>query len=323
METLLSQLPDSRALNAALTAILRRQDRARGQLTILEREPNIYTSSFPSERVVCRFEDGSELQLFCKYGVDYNESGHGTRGGVPYEAEVYRHVLQPLSTTTPIFYGSHTEVATGETWLFLKYTNGMRLPKVPGLSWLSTAARWIGQFHAVNQARLQDESLSMLKRYDADYYAGWLRRTSLFAGPLHQKFPWLEVLCDKEDEIVSALLVLPPTVIHGEYTPHNVLIHNGAMCPVDWESAAVGVGELDLVTLTDKWPAEIVQACELEYQRARYPAGAPADFTQLLALIRLLLHFRWLGDRSDWTADEDRRWRFDELRAAGEQLGFI
>jgi thiamine kinase-like enzyme len=102
-----------------------------------------------------------------------------------------------------------------------------------------------------------------------------------------------------------------------------VLVRGGQVYPVDWESAAIAAGEIDLASLTEKWPADIVRQLERDYQQARWPAGAPASFAQTLAAARLYLHLRWLGDRPSWTSGERESWRFDHLRSAGEQLGLI
>ena len=40
--------------------------------TILDRQPNTYTSTFPSEIVRCRSAMGRELRFFCKYGGDHS-----------------------------------------------------------------------------------------------------------------------------------------------------------------------------------------------------------------------------------------------------------
>jgi len=112
------------------------------------------------------------------------------------------------------------------------------------------------------------------------------------------------------------------TIIHGEYYPKNVLYRDGIIYPVDWESAAIAAGEIDLACLTDRWPADTVRECERAYQQSRWPDGAPAAFAQRLAAARLYIHLRWLGDRPEWTTRQ-QYWRFDHLRSVGEQLGLI
>jgi hypothetical protein len=321
MQTSHSHFPDLQTLTLGLTCVFRREGSPGGPVTVLHREPAIYLSSSPSEVVRCRCGQGSELVLFCKYAAGRRRHAHGHRGGVAYEAEVYRLVLQPLPALTPRFYGTHTD-ATGETWLVLEYlAHSERVSTDPAA--MGLAAGWLGQFHAANEARLAGCALSFLSTYDAEYYRGWARRTSRFAGPLHSRFGWLAPLCERFEEAGASLLAPPPTVIHGEYTVHNVLVRGGRIYPVDWEATAIAIGEIDLATLTDRWPAAIVQECEREYRAARWPEGAPPDFERRLDLARLYVQFRWLGERPAWTTDEQRLWRFEAARCAGERLGLI
>ena len=121
-----------------------------------------------------------------------------------------------------------------------------------------------------------------------------------------------------------ALLLAPPvTIIHGEFYQKNVLLRDGTIYPVDWQSAAIASGEIDLAALVERWPAAIARACEDAYQRARWPDGAPTDFLRRLDAARVYLQFRWLGDRPEWTTDEACHWRFEPLRLTAMRLGLI
>jgi aminoglycoside phosphotransferase (APT) family kinase protein len=220
----------------------------------------------------------------------------------------------------PTFYGAHTDTATGETWLILEYLD--KSVRVSSAA-MSQAAGWIGRFHAANEVRLSNSSMPFLNAYDAGYYRGWVRRTERFAAPLYCRFPWLAPLCERCEEVVAPLLAPPPTIIHSEYYPQNILLCDGIIRPVDWESAALAAGEIDLASLTEDWPTKIVQECELEYQRARWPAGAPADFERTLGAAQLYWSFRWLGDRPGWTTHESNLRRFERLRSVGERLQLI
>jgi hypothetical protein len=314
-----SQLPNLQSLTVGLTSVLR------SQVTILDRQPNIFTSTFPSEIVACRVDGVSKLLLLCKYAPGgHRDNVYGHRGGVTYEAAIYRHVLKPSQASTPTFYGIYSDMSTDDSWLVLQYLdNSVRIDKTPEPTAMSLAAGWIGQFHSANEEHFSLAPMSFLNRYNAEYYLGWARRTSLFAGHWHQRFPWLATLCECFEELVALLLTAPPVLIHGEYYPKNILFRTGVVYPVDWESATIAAGEIDLASLTEGWPAEIVRQCQLEYQRARWPVGSPADFERTLAAARLYLHFRWLGDRPEWTAPDSHLWRFEELRSAGAQLGVI
>ncbi len=315
-----SRLPNLQTLTAGLTSVLR------SQVIILDRRPNTYMSTFPSEIVRCRVGGGSELQLFCKYAAGgHPHSVYGHRGGVMYEAAVYRHLLQPSQASTAKFYGTYMDNPTGDSWLVLEYLDkSLRLSKVTEVpAPTSVAARWIGHFHRTSEERLSAIPVPFLIGYDAEYYLGWVRRTSLFAGHLHQRFPWLGTLCERSEELIAPLLTSPLTVIHGEYYGSNILFRSGTVHPVDWESAAVAAGEIDLAALTDQWSAETARECELEYRRARWPEGSPDDFERRLYAARLYLCFRWLGDRQEWTTHPGYLFRFDQLRSAGERLGLI
>ena len=68
---------------------------------------------------------------------------------------------------------------------------------------------------------------------------------------------------------------------------------------MDWESAAIGAGEIDLASLTDGWPTEIAESCEREYAAARWPQGPPPEFAERLALAKLYWGLRWLGNTPD------------------------
>jgi hypothetical protein len=315
-----SRLPNLQSLTVGLTSVLRRQ------VTILDRQPNIFTSTFPSEIVTCRVDEGSKLLLLCKYAAGgHRDNVYGHRGGVAYEAAVYRHLLQPSQASTPTFYGMYSDVSTGDSWLVLEYLDkSLRLPKVTGVPVpIGLAARWIGQFHRVSEEHLSYVPRPFLIRYDAEYYRGWVRRTLLFAGHLHQGLPWLRTLCGRFEDVVALLRASSPTVIHGEYYPMNILVDGGTVYPVDWESAAIAAGEIDLAALTANWGAEIGRQCELEYQRARWPAGSPGNFEQRLCAARIYLCFRWLGDRPNWTSHPSYRHWFEQLRSLGERLGLI
>src|SRR5258708_5767393 len=317
------QFPSSDALATVLNSIFAGHG-SYGPVAISDRTPNVFESSFPSEVVTCQFDDQPTLRLLCKYGTGCAESWHRHRGGVRYEAQVYRQVLKSSKVSTAAFHGDYADSTTGRRWLIIEYLDhSRRVHKIPGTTSMALAARWIGQFHADNDVRLRDTARSFLNTYDAEYYLSCAHRTSQFAGDLHQQFPWLQSLCARFEEVIP--LLLPPmlTVIHGEYTPHNILYREGIIYPVDWESAALAVGEIDLAVLTDGWSAETMRECEFEYQKARWPEGPPTIFKQRLRVAHLYTQFRWLSEEPERTTHPEYLWRFDHLRAAGEQLGLI
>src|SRR5260221_10373477 len=107
MQTPLSLLPDARTLTLRLASALNANGSPR--LRIWERKRPRYRSTFPSEVVTCRFAGGKPRRLFCKYEAGREHNSHGHRGGLAYEAEIYRRVLSPLKTLRPEFIGADTD----------------------------------------------------------------------------------------------------------------------------------------------------------------------------------------------------------------------
>jgi hypothetical protein len=314
--------PDRDGLTAALAWVVGRNGYARGPLAAVRREPTPYVTTFPCEIVTCRFEDGARLRLFCKYAAKDGKCSHGQRGGVGYEGQVYRRILKPARLSTPAFYGLYLDRKMGGTWLILEYlNNSLRVGKIPGLRAVKLAARWIGEFHAVNKSRAAVGSLRFLMAYDVAYYRGWSRRASRLARQLGLDFPWLQALCTRLEDEITALAALPQTVIHGEYYPHNVMFQAGVVRPVDWETAAIAPGEIDLATFTEGWPRKVSRELEMEYQQARWPGGPPTDFQRHLDLARVYMQLRWLGDDDPkWTGNKTR-WK--RLYATSKRLQLI
>lgn len=129
----------------------------------------------------------------------------------------------------------------------------------------------------------------------AAYFTGWAERTLRQARWRAWDAPWLPALVEHFRRGVAATFDAPLTVVHGEYYPKNILYADGQIRPVDWKSAAIAVGEVDLASLTEGWPEELVAQCERAYVQARWAEGAPSGFALRLCLARMYFHFRWLG----------------------------
>ncbi len=332
LQTPRTLLPDVETLSACLTTAFDDHDSCGGEVRILDRKqlPRMMSTS-PNEVVTCQWANDSNSRVFIKYGAGQSHYSFGHRGGVAYEAEVYRRLLQPLPDFRPKCLGAPADPNSGKTWLILQYVSNAVL--VSDLYKRATrqqramaeSARWIGKFHATHEARVHEPEFSFVKGYDAEYYRGWWRRTFEFAHPLRRRFTWLNKLREAGDEWFKPLLALRPTLIHGEFYAKTILIRNRSLFVVDWESAAKAAGEIDLAALTEgkNWPVKIVRQCVREYLRSRWPDGAPAGFARTLDAARIYLHFRWLGERPDWTVREKSLWRYDHLRAAAERLGLL
>ena len=308
-----SLLPDDDTLERGLAAVF-------GASTRCERVAHIFASTFPAEILRCTFADGRSAELLCKYSAGKRSDSGGHRGGVAYEAMVYRSLLDPLCLSTARYFGEHTEPGRGDHWLFVEYLGtAVRTDEAPDPEVaLLAAARWAGEFHA-RATPVAEASVPRLSEYTAGYYAHWARRTREFGAARAGEFPWLAHVCLRFEEIAGSFAA-PDAVIHGEYTPHNVLVDDGVIRPIDWESAARALGEIDVAGLLEGWPDDIASACVAEYRRVRWPGGAPLNAGDRLDFARVYWALRWLGHSPRWR-EKKLAPRMAQLRVSAERLG--
>ncbi len=311
-------MPSTSALEDGLQVLFAKSTRD-DRVAVVARSSNVYSSTAPSEIVQCRLSDGRVLKLLCKYSAPHANSFGHRRGG-PYEAMIYRRILQPLSASAPALHGVRVDPTTESTWLVLEYVDGFSR----GMSRDSMllAAAWAAAFHVAAEA-LRPYPADLIV-YDRAYYRGWAARTKRFAAWAAKRWPWLHTVCARFAEHGPDLLGARPTVIHGEYYPHNVLSrHHCEIHPVDWESAALAAGEIDLASLTEGWPLSYASRCESLYRQVRWPDGAPYDFRRALAAARVYLALRWLGESPAQTRSSLSRPYFKQLHRYGEELGWL
>jgi Phosphotransferase enzyme family len=275
------------------------------------------TGTFPKEVVRVRTEPGaSPASLFMKYENGFHREHLRDRGGVPYEARVYRDVLGPAGFARDVFLGA-AEGADGRVWLVLAYLeDGVRIMKVPDGRAMVEAAGWVGRLHRAFEGR-DDGTLDSpwLLRYDAVRLRSWATLAASAVRRARKRDSSVEGLIARFRADGVDLLVRSSTLIHGEYYPKNVLLAGGRIHPVDWESAAVGPGEIDLAMLTDGWPTALAGECTARYAAARWPEGVPSEFGSRLHWARVCTQLRWLAEQG---FDADRLHELRTLARAEE-----
>jgi hypothetical protein len=314
-----TSLPDDAALAADLSRLLGTC------VTILERRSCDYSSTFPAELTTCALGDGSPVRLFIKYSGGTNHNAYGHRGGIEYEASIYQRLLEPLGALVPKCHGLHQDSAGGYSWLVLEDLEG-----AVGVHWdptnLPRAAAWIGNFHAACEGYLAStKRLTWLNAHSVEYFREWASRTVAFSNGLTHADGWLQHVAHHAEQTFGLLCEGPSTVIHGEYYRCNLLARDGKVFPVDWESAARSNGAIDLASLIEGWPEPQQQACIESYRKAHWrgPRDVPGSFDETLDAACLYLHFRWLGERPEWTGKPSNHWRFERLRQFAEQRGLL
>ena len=67
---------------------------------------------------------------------------------------------------------------------------------------------------------------------------------------------------------------------------------------------------------------DIVAMCIKEYQRVRWPDGAPPNAADRVDFARVYWALRWLGHSPRWR-EKTLAKRFAQLRVSGERLGLV
>jgi len=310
--------PDTPSLRRALSEALA-QNGEPGEVAIARRSRNPYTSTFPSEIVRCTV-GGRPLAILAKYEIDTEEEAYNHRRSLGYEADAYQHILSRCPLSRPRYCGRF-EAPDRRTWLFLEFVDcAFRIDRTPDPAAMGAAARWLGEFHSWSSQWLNSTPVGWLQPYDADFYAGWPERAVRFDEQRHR---WLPGVCERASQALGELVVREPVLIHGECYPHNVLWRDGAVYPVDWQSAGMGAGEVDLAALLERWDEGTVRTATEQYGSARWPGGAPHDFEHRFATAGIYWSLRWLGGKSQGSGTPALNARLRTLRQQAKRAGWI
>lgn len=253
------------------------------------------------------------------------------------EIETYRLLLTPSRLGTPLCYGAMTCPDHQLYWLFLERAKGPLLWQIgESESWMQ-AARWLGRFHTeigiLDWATRQAETAHLL-RYNEGFLRQWLPRAEAFLRrqPVGQSETALHRfgrLTRNYDRVVQRVLEPPPTLIHGEFYPSNIVLRASksrlAVCPIDWEMAALGPGLIDLAALTSgDWDDERKRAMVAAYRDALETSkGARPSLAELMESVefcQLHLAVQMLGWATNWSppAHQSRNWLDTACRLSGK-----
>ena len=305
-------------LLAALTTVLSEHFGAPRAVRAMERRPAAYSSSYALEELDVTLEDGTRLELLFK---DLSPSAltaeaRWVKPDFLYDARreiaVYRTVLSGMPLGTATCYGARASRRLKRYWLFLERVRGMALWQVGDLDVWQDAARWLARMHrGLQQRAAASPARTLWIRYDAAFYQRWLRRAVQHVrrrDPASQAA--FRVVVDRSGVWMRRLAALPAAFLHGEFYPSNVLVQRASghlrICPVDWETAAVGPALMDLGALTSgTWTRDEQQAMVAAYLEARRRAreeDVPDLETAMqgVAACQLFQAVQWLGWSLRW-----------------------
>jgi hypothetical protein len=264
---------------------------------VARRSPFIYATTWPLDEVDIVQADGSELRLLVKQldGVQLIKP--------PFVCNPAREIaayglLADTGLDTARCY------ASGRWWLALERVEAAPLWQHADVASWAATARWAARLHARFYGRRFVAQHLLV--HNESFYNGWFDRARAIVGEE------LEALRRATDTATARLVALPPTLIHGELYPSNVLVGGDRVTVVDWETAASGPGVIDLAALVTgaEGDAQLAMA-------AAFGGVEPSD----LAAARLVLALQWLGWAKDWHPPrEHRRDWLAEAHAAAKLL---
>jgi Ser/Thr protein kinase RdoA (MazF antagonist) len=306
-----------------------------------------YRSSFAIEEATVYFADGAVLPLIFKSLspdclLSHARAVRPAHGYDPArEIIVYRELLPHLSLGAPRCYGAVAEASRGRYWLLLEKAPGSDLARSGNFAIWASTAQWLAAAHqTLTAAFSQCTQRQRLMRYDYDCFSNWidnaersLRRPQRAGGGAVE--PWeIAWLVERSRAAARLASSLPPSLIHGDFYPSNVLISEAApqlrICTLDWETAGIGPALLDLAALVSgSWNEQ--QRAELssyyfdaEAETAAPPAG---KIDQLMALrcCRLMLARKWIGWSPQWQPPTEHRhdWLAEALELARELNSYL
>lgn len=258
-----SGAPPAADLGTGLETAVRRAAGPGAEVLGVHRTPSPYATVFPAEVVTVELAAGEHISIFVKH-LGEEQQGHPDKRVRDREVRVYGELLAGRGLPVPRFLGSCRDDATGRRELFLEYVDGWNL-KYRDLRHWHTAARRLAQLHLAF-APQGDWLLErdFLLRLDRDYLLAWAGRAvaavSLLSAELASR---LRRTVDDLDAAVDLLVEQPPTLVHNDLAPKNVIadvsVRLGRTCIVDWEMAGVGCGLIDLAHLTYGLPPREVE----------------------------------------------------------------
>ena len=224
------------------------------------------------------------------------------------EVEAYTTLLHGLDA--PACHGALVD--EDRVWLFLELVDGVPLWQAEGLAPWEATARWLARMHGAPVP----QGVHLL-RYDGAHLRRWVNR-ALAMSPDDLRAVRAPAL-----RAVQRLAAWPSAFLHGELYASNVLVQDTAagprVRPVDWETAGVGPGLLDLAALTaGGWAPDRRARVVAAYRDALPTAAAGSEFDAALDAARLLVALQWLGWSHDWTPPPEHRhdWAADARELA-------
>jgi Phosphotransferase enzyme family len=228
------------------------------EIRSIEWKADSAASTHPIERIDLLLNTGQTLKVFLKRLVAVaalKELDLLPKGGRK-EVLIYRQILRDHRFCAPALYASVYDEVHDRYWLFLEDVGSRPLKKADEETWFAAVrllARIHGSYHG-QEAALRE--LDCLIDHGEEYYQTFVRvaRQNLeVTAP--SRLERYDALARALAELATFLAAQPRTLVHGDVFPNNLMVQQGRRIrPIDWESAGMGLGALDLARLLHGWP---------------------------------------------------------------------
>src|SRR5437588_97925 len=234
------------------------------QVQRIERETCVHESSFHAEHLCVLFNNGDFVPIFFK---DLNprhqiaparKLRNNSLGPSYHELRVYRRILSRVDLGTPQLYSVRWEPSRGTYWLFLEDIGAARLRDSRNYKRWVPAAQWAARFHA-RARHLPVSATRFLPVYDREHYDRCAQRVrDILPGLQPRDRQLVEPALAHYESRLQWFAELPRTVIHGQLFGKNIMLrprnHEQPLAVIDWETAALGPGIYDLVSVSSgRW----------------------------------------------------------------------
>jgi aminoglycoside phosphotransferase len=322
-----SNVSDDELFEFVATSLAERREGG-AALVDLQRRRCAYSSSFSIEELTAHLSDGEARPLIFKNmgHEQLSAQGRAMRPEASHrpdrECFVYRQILPDAGLSTATCDAAAVDVDRGRYWLLLERVPGDQLSWVGDFAAWLAVARWLAKAHdRLHDLYRRRQVAPELARYDGSSFHAWVDRAepmcelkSRSADAARPRA--LRRLFDQCRVAADETACLPRTIIHGEFYPSNVIVDTRAdrhrICPVDWETAGVGCGLLDVAALVaGKWSELQKDLLVQEYLAAlcHDPVlGNLSDPLTALRRCRLLLAMKWIGWSPHWQPPSEHRY---------------
>jgi aminoglycoside phosphotransferase (APT) family kinase protein len=305
---------DDGRMRETLERLLMRVEGRPARIEAMSRRPSEFASLFPADVVVLSLHDGRQLSFFVKR-LGTEQADHPEKQRRDREIRIYEELFAGADLPTVRYFGTEWDEVAQRQDLFLEQVRDWDLRYQELEHWF-TAARQLASLHAHFAARLERLlACDYLLRLDVEYHRGWAERAVQVARSLDATLSAsLSRVVERYDLVTELLGRQPATLVHNDLAPKNILADR-ARAParisiVDWETAGVGCGLLDLVDLMYGLDPVSTARMRAEYRAVLVGTGLLphecAEFDRLIAACELLKTVHRIAHAVSWCVPPTR-----------------